>query len=48
MTNKALIFVDRLTEDAKQLPLSLLNVGGISILERQLRQLKSCGISKSA
>ena len=47
MTNKAIIFVDRLTEDAKQSPLSCLKVGGITLLERQLRQLKKVGISQA-
>ncbi len=46
MINKTLIFVDRLTEDAHQLPLSFLKVGGLTILERQLRQLKKVGISQ--
>ena len=39
MTKNALIFVDDASDDNADLPRSLLVVGGISLLERQLRQL---------
>lgn len=46
MTKNALIFVDDASDDSAELPRSLLSVGGISLLERQLRQLKNAGIEE--
>ena len=43
----ALIFVNASAKDDPDLPRSHLQVGGISMLERQLRQLKRLGIEKA-
>ena len=40
----AVIFVDQLAEGAGDLPRCLVKVGGLSVLERQLRQLESAGV----
>lgn len=46
MMKSALIFVDRPTEDDDQKPRAMLNVGGLTLLERQLRQLKDAGVER--
>lgn len=47
MTTKALIFVNSAAKDDAAFPRSFLKAGGISLLERQLRQLKRLGIEKA-
>ena len=42
--HKAIIFVDAKSDENVEAPLSFLKVGGISLLERQLRQLKDVGV----
>lgn len=42
--NKAIIFVDAKSDDNVETPISFLKAGGISLLERQLRQLNNFGI----
>ncbi len=46
MIKNALIFADSPSDDSADLPRSLLTVGGISLLERQLRQLKNAGVEE--
>lgn len=46
MVKNALIFVDDASDDSAELPRSLLTVGGISLLERQLRQLEKAGVEE--
>jgi len=46
MDATALIFVNAQAKDDPDLPRSFLRVGGISLLERQLRQLRRLGIEK--
>jgi phosphatidylglycerophosphate synthase len=46
MIKNALIFADAAADDSADLPRSLLEVGGISLLERQLRQLKIAGVGE--
>ena len=46
MTTKALIFVNSTAQNEKSFPRSFLKAGGISLLERQLRQMKRLGIQK--
>lgn len=46
MIKNALIFVDDASDDSADLPRSLLTVGGITLLERQLRQLKIAGVEE--
>lgn len=46
MIKNALIFADSASDDSADLPRSLLTVGGISLLERQLRQLKNAGVEE--
>jgi choline kinase len=43
--NKAIIFVDAKSDDEMKEPVSFLTVGGLSLLARQLKQLKTAGIS---
>lgn len=45
MITSALIFVDQISSDDRK-PRSLLLAGGLSVIERQLRQLKNLGIKK--
>ena len=40
----AIIFVDELAEGSGEAPRCLVKVGGLSLLERQLRQLAACGV----
>lgn len=40
----AIIFVDLLAEGTGEAPRCLVKVGGLSLLERQLRQLAACGV----
>jgi hypothetical protein len=40
----AIIFVDELAEGSGDAPRCLVKVGGLSVLERQLRQLAACGV----
>ena len=46
MISKAAIFVDAPRADQADAPRALLQVGGLSLLERQLRQLKTTGIDE--
>ena len=46
MIKNALIFVDDASDDSSDAPRSLLTVGGITLLERQLRQLKNAGVEE--
>lgn len=47
MAHKALIFITAPAKDAPGLPRAFLKVGGISLLERQLRMLKRLGIEEA-
>ena len=44
MVEDAIIFVDELAEGSGEAPRCLVKVGGLSVLERQLRQLAACGV----
>lgn len=47
MTPTALIFIHAPTPDSKTLPRALIEVGGLSVLERQLRQAARMGITRA-
>lgn len=44
MIEDAIIFVDELAEGSGETPRCLVKLGGLSLLERQLRQLAACGV----
>lgn len=46
MVRDAIIFVNALSEGAEEMPRSMIRVGGLSVLERQLRQLGACGVHR--
>lgn len=48
MAHKALIFITAPAKDDPSLPRAFLRAGGITLLERQLRQLKRLGIEEAA
>ena len=47
MVEDAIIFVDDLAEGSGEVPRCLVKVGGLSVLERQLRQLDACGVLRA-